>query len=343
MIKRILFIKLTSLGDLIHALPALSDALSACPEIEFDWLIDENFSEIASWHPAVRDIFITNHRTWRKHLLKKQTLQTISDLIKTLRKRSYDLIIDGQGNFKSAFFTCVSRGVKAGYDRHSISEWIAHLSYEKKYAISKQSHAIDRLRRLFAYACGYPLPLSTPHFQINVDRFINPNIPLPKDYLVFIHNATWKTKLWPESYWIELIRKAVADGFSILLPWGNAEEEARAKRLSIDPRVIVLPRLSLSKIGYILLRARSCVSMDTGLSHLAAALSVPTITLYGSTNSGLIGASGEGQVHLVSTAHCSPCEKKKCRYSDTDSPCLKEITPDCVYKELLRQASLRYL
>src|SRR5690242_7388433 len=117
--KRVLLIKLTSLGDLIHALPALSDALSAFPGIEFDWLVDKNFSEIAQWHPAVHRIFTTNHRIWRKNLFKKQTLQSIGDLIKTIQNKQYDLIIDGQGNFKSAFLTLFPQGPKAGYDRHS--------------------------------------------------------------------------------------------------------------------------------------------------------------------------------------------------------------------------------
>lgn len=341
--KRILLIKLTSLGDLIHALPALSDALFAFPHIEFDWLVDENFSEIAHWHPAVHNVFTTNHRAWRKNLFRKQTLHSISHLVKTLHDRQYDLILDGQGNFKSALLSLFPQGPRAGFDRHSVREWIAHLAYQRRYAVSKQSHAIERLRRLFSLACGYPLPLSPPHFQIDREQFIKPNITLPEEFLIFIHNASWKTKLWPEEHWVALIKEAVADGFTILLPWGNAQEEARAKRLAIDPRVHVLPRLTLSEIGYILLRSRACVAMDTGLCHLTAALNIPTVTLYGSTNAGLIGASGESQVHLTSTLQCSPCEKKKCRFSDQENACLKEITPDRVYKELLRQANLRYL
>lgn len=340
---RVLLIKLTSLGDLIHALPAISDASAACPGIVFDWVIDENFHEVALWHPAVQKVYKTNHRAWRKKLLYPNTLKKISSLIQDVRKTEYDLIIDGQGNFKSAFLSLFAQGTRAGYDRHSVREWIAHLAYQKRYPVSKKDHAIHRLRQLFASACGYALPLSAPDFQVQRNKFLKPGCELSKEYLVFIHNASWKTKLWPEEHWIELIKKCLAEGFNILLPWGNAQERERANRLAIDPRVQVLPKLTLSEIGYVIERARACVAMDTGLNHLIAALGIPSVSLYGSTNAGLIGACGTTQVHLSSSLACAPCEKRTCRFSDTENPCLKEITPDRVYKELLRQASLRYL
>src|SRR6266567_8025676 len=340
--KRVLLIKLTSLGDLIHALPALSDAKSARPELEFDWVIDENFQEIAAWHPAVKSVITTNHRKWRGALAHPSTLGSISRLVAEIRAVEYYLVIDGQGNFKTALLSMFARGPRAGFDRHSVREWIAHFAYQRRFAASKNAHAIDRLRRLFASALDYPIPASPPDFRIQRDRLVAPKVDLPKDYLVFVHNASWKTKLWPERHWTALIGKSAQAGFRVLLPWGNAEEEARAKRLAIAPEVQVLPRLGLSEIGYVIERARACVCMDTGLSHLAAALDVPSITLYGSTDSGLIGASGASQVHLRSDLPCSPCRKKTCRYTRGDNPCLQQITPDRVYTELLRQVGPRH-
>jgi heptosyltransferase-1 len=336
--KRVLLIKLTSLGDLIHALPALSDAKRARPELDFDWAIDENFQEIALWHPAVKDIITTDHRRWRKALAHPSTLASISRLISQLRAVEYDLVIDGQGNFKTALLSLCTRGPRAGFDRHSVREWTAHLGYQRRYSVTKNAHAIERLRRLFAAALDYPVPASPPDFQIQKERFVRPKVELPGEYLVFVHNASWKTKLWPEAHWEELLRKSVQAGFKVLLPWGTSEEEARAKRLAVHPGILVLPRLSLCEMGHVLAGATACVCMDTGLSHLTAALNVPSITLYGSTDSGLIGASGSSQVHLKSDRFCSPCQKKTCRYSRTENPCLQEITPDRVYKELLRQA-----
>jgi heptosyltransferase-1 len=340
--KRVLLIKLTSLGDLIHALPALSDAKCARPELEFDWVIDENFREIAGWHPAVKGIVTSNHRQWREALAHPSTLASISRLISRLGAVEYDLVIDAQGNFKTALLTMLAKGPRAGFDRHSVREWIAHFAYQKRFAVSKSAHAIERLRRLFAGALEYPVPSSPPDFQIQRERFVKPKVDLPKEYLVFVHSASWKTKLWPEAHWEELLKKSVQAGFKVLLPWGNSQEEARAKRLAVQSEIQVLPKLTLSEMGYVLDRATACVCMDTGLSHLVAALNVPSITLYGSTDSGLIGASGSSQVHLKSDRFCSPCQKKTCRYSKTENPCLQQISPDRVYKELVRQADLRH-
>ena len=334
--QRVLLIKLTSLGDLIHALPALSDAQNARPGIEFDWVVDENFQEIAGWHPAVRGIITTNHREWRGALARAETHGSVSRTIAQIRACEYDLVIDGQGNFKTALLSLFAKGPRAGFDSRSVREWVAHLAYQRRFSASKNAHAIERLRRLFASALDYAMPDSPPDFRIQRARFVKPKVELPAEYLVFIHNASWKTKLWPERHWIELIGKCAQAGFRVLLPWGNSQEEARATRLAVRPEVQVLPRLSLSEIGYVITGAKACVCMDTGLSHLAAALDVPAITLYGSTDSGLIGASGASQVHLKSDRFCSPCQSKTCRYSSGDNPCLEELTPDRVYGELLR-------
>ena len=335
--KRVLLIKLTSLGDLIHALPALSDAISARPELEFDWVIDENFQEIAHWHPAVKGVVTSNHRQWRETLMDPATLGSMSRLIAGIRAVEYDLVIDAQGNFKTALLSMFAKGPRAGFDRHSVREWIAHLAYQRRFAVSKNAHAIERLRLLFAAALDYPVPASQPDFRLQRERFVKPKVDLPGEYLVFVHSASWKTKLWPEPHWEDLLKRSVQSGFKVLLPWGSSDEEARARRLAVHSGIQVLPRLSLSEMAYVLERARACVCMDTGLSHLIAALNVPSITLYGATDSGLIGASGRSQVHLRSDLDCSPCQKKTCRYSSTENPCLRQITPERVHRELLRQ------
>lgn len=339
--KRILLIKLTSLGDLIHVLPALSDAASIYPNIEFDWMIDEGFHEVALWHSNVKRLYMTNHRKWRWN--DHATFRAIGRLLSDLKKEKYDLVIDAQGNFKTALLSLFTKGVRVGFDKHSVREKIAHFAYQRSYAASKKAHAVDRLRRLFASALDYPFPLSSPDFGIRKEKFLKPSFALPASYLFFVHSASWKTKLWPEAHWIELIKMCVSDGFQILLPWGSEEELARARRLALFPQVLVLPKLTLSEIGYIVANAAACVCMDTGLSHLAAALNIPSVTLYGATDSGLIGANGGCQLHLQSSLDCSPCRKKKCRFSDAENRCLAEITPDLVYNSLLRQASLRYL
>src|SRR5206468_7118023 len=198
--RTVLLIKLTSLGDLIHALPALSDAQSARPGIEFDWVIDESFQEIAAWHPAVSRVITTNHREWRGALASVETHGSISKTIGEIRASEYDLVIDGQGNFKTALLSLFAKGTRAGFDSRSVREWIAHLAYQRRFAASKNAHAIERLRRLFASALGYPMPFSAPDFRFRRDKFFNPKPDFPGDYPCFVPNATWKTKLWPKPH-----------------------------------------------------------------------------------------------------------------------------------------------
>lgn len=336
--KKVLLIKLTSLGDLIHALPALSDARSAYPDIRFDWVIDANFQEVARWHPAVDRVFTTNHRAWRQALKELKTYRSIYRLIQTLRQQDYDLVIDGQGNFKSAFLALCLKGEKAGYDRRSVREAIASFAYNRTFSVSKKEHAVQRMRSLFAGALDYPLPLSPPDFGIERSKFVRPQCVVPDNFLIFVHSGGWKSKLWPEEHWQALIRSCLDRGLHILLPWGNREEEERAKRLAISEMVTVLPKLSLSELGYLIERAHACVCVDTGLSHLTAALHVPSITLYGATDAGLIGAKGKCQEHLQASLSCSPCHKKRCPLSPHSeaAACLASLTPQTVFS-LLRK------
>ena len=323
---RVLLIKLTSLGDLIHALPALSDAQDARPGIEFDWVIDENFQQIARL--ASRGEERHHHQSPRMARLSHRAPQTHGSISKTIgeiRAREYDLVIDGQGNFKTGLLSLFSKGRARASTAASVREWVAHLAYQRRYAASKNAHAIERLRRLFAAALGYALPDSAPDFRIQRERFVEAQGRSARtSYLVFIHNASWKTKLWPERHWADLIGKCVQAGFRMVLPWGNspgrsAGEAPRRPARGAGPAA----GSSLSEIGYVIAKAKACVCMDTGLSHLAAALDVPAVTLYGSTDSGLIGASGASQVHLKSDRFCSPCQSKTCRYSSGDNPCLE--------------------
>jgi len=176
-------------------------------------------------------------------------------------------------------------------------------------------HSAACFPRRSAIRC--PNPPRLPHPERALAR---PEVELPDDYLVFIHNASWKTKLWPERHWADLIASASAPGSGSCCPGETARRKARAKRLAATPEVQVLPRLNLSEIGYVLAGAKACVCMDTGLAHLAAALDVPAITLYGLDRLGLIGASGASQVHIKSERFCSPCQSKTCRYSSGTTP-----------------------
>lgn len=331
---RVLLIKLTSMGDLIHALPALTDAKRAIPDIHFDWVIDESFAEIARWHPAVDRVIKSAHRRWRQNYRKHWS--EIKQFIQQVRSTHYDLVIDAQSNLKSAMVTAFSRGIKCGFDQQSAREYPAHWAYRRRFAHAKQAHAIDRLRSLLAQALHYDLDSSPADFAIDRSQLCQPALDIPKSYLFFVHNASWLTKLWPEAYWQQLLDLAATQ--TILLPAGNAEELARSHRLSQGrANVIALPRLPLSEIAYLLAGARGAVCVDTGLSHLSAALAIPTVTLYGATDAELIGATGANQVHVQSQFPCAPCHQKHCQYQGVarvKPACFAELTPLVVWQHL---------
>lgn len=297
--KRVLITKLASMGDLIHLLPALTDAKKANPALVFDWIVDKNFAEVASWHPAVEKTILTNHRKWRSSLTTQTTRLEIKSFLKNLKQQSYDLVIDAQGNIKSAFISLFAKGPRAGFDASSIPEWGAHFLYHKTASAEKNLHAIEKLRLLVASALDYDKPNTPPDYNINKDLFINPNIPLQDPYLLFVPLASHPSKLWSEAYWIELIKHALPLGLPILIPSGNDKEQERAKRLAtLSPHVIALPKLPLSQIGYLIEKAKAVISLDTGLSHIAAALSTPCLTLYGPTDPKLTGTIGLNQSHI---------------------------------------------
>jgi len=340
--QRILLIKFTSLGDLIHALPALTDASRAIPSLVVDWMIDKSFAEVASWHPAVGRIYPTSHRAWMKNL--RAAIRPVAALVREARKTDYDLIIDGQGNFKSALMSLCMKGTTSGFDRHSAREWVAGFAYHKKCSASLKAHAIERLRLLFSQSLGYPCPKTAPDFGIDRSRFSPLPFEAARRYLVFVHNASWKTKLWPEPNWARLLASCGEAGYTVYLPWGNEEEKERATRLGkVHPNGTLLPKLNLSEIGTLLLGASAAVCMDTGISHLAAALDVPTVTLYGATDSGLTGTHGGNQIHIRSARFCAPCSRKVCRFPGGAlyPPCLGEITPEQVFRSLVSATGRR--
>lgn len=334
---RVLFVKLTSMGDLIHALPAITDAARAIPNISFDWVIEKSFSEVAKWHPAVKNIIPTSHRKWKNNFSQSYKSGEIQQFIKTLRTEKYDLVIDGQASIKSALTMLFTKGTRCGLDKNSAREWIAHLAYQKKFFVDKDMHAIKRLRSLFSQVLDYPYVNDQPDYGISDYVFPSLRLNLPKPYLVFVHNASWQSKRWPESYWRQLVILAAREGFHVLLPWGNEAEKQRAIRISTNnSNASVLPFCSLSQHAAILKGSKGAVCSDTGLSHLAAALNIPAVTLYGPTSTQLIGTTGLNQHQFVSSFPCKMCYKQQCHYDNqthADSLCQLVMKPEMVWEK----------
>lgn len=296
---RVLLIKTSSLGDVIHTLPALTDAARAIPGIQFDWVVEEGFAEIPAWHPAVAQVIPVAIRRWRKHLLQTWKSGEWKRFKQRLGEVDYDLVIDAQGLFKSAVLTRYSKAPVAGLDRDSAREPLACRFYDRLYAVAKNQHALERTRQLFAQALGYPLPAGMGDYGLDRAAMADG---AAQPYLLFLHGTTWVSKHWPETDWRALAERMAAQGWAIRLPWGNETERERAERIVAGIEgAAVLPKLNLAGVAKVIAGATACVAVDTGLGHLAAALDVPTISLYGPTLPGKVGAYGRGQVHLCAT------------------------------------------
>lgn len=299
---RVLIVKTSSMGDVLHTLPALTDAQQAIPGIQFDWVVEEGFAQIPSWHSAVDRVIPVAIRRWRKAWFSASIKAEREAFRHAVRAYHYDAVIDAQGLVKSAaLVTRLAQGIKHGMDWSTAREPLASLFYNRKHHIARQQHAVERTRELFAKSLEYDKPQSQGDYAI-AKHFLHDQQTFSDPYAVFLHATTRDDKHWPEAHWRELIGLLGNAGLRIKLPWGAPHEEARAKRLAEGfDYVDVLPRMSLEDVARVLAGAKFVVSVDTGLSHLTAALDRPNITLYGPTDPGLIGGYGKNQM-----ACCSP-------------------------------------
>ncbi|MCU1718347.1 lipopolysaccharide heptosyltransferase I [Pseudomonas sp. 5P_3.1_Bac2] len=296
---RVLLIKTSSLGDVVHTLPALTDAARAIPGIQFDWVVEEGFAEIPAWHPAVAQVIPVAIRRWRKHLWQTIKSGEWRRFKQRLGETRYDLVIDAQGLLKSAWLTRYSKAPVVGLAADSAREPLAARFYNRRYSVSKEQHAIERVRQLFAQALDYPLPDSRADYGLDRNQLADRDT---APYLLFLHGTTWPSKHWPETNWHELAQVMAAQGWGIRLPWGSEAEKARAERIAAGiEKAAVLPKLNLAGMAKVIAGARACVAVDTGLGHLAAALDVPSISLYGPTLPGRVGAYGRAQIHLCAS------------------------------------------
>ena len=297
---RVLIVKTSSMGDVLHTLPALTDAMQAIAGIRFDWVVEEGFAQIPSWHEAVDRVIPVALRRWRKAWFSDPVKVERRAFRETLRAVHYDAVIDAQGLVKSAaLVTRLAHGLKHGMDWQSAREPLASLFYNRRHHIAKQQHAVERTRELFAKSLGYSKPQTQGDYAI-AQHFVKEST-TGAPYAVFLHATTRDDKHWPEARWRDLLALMATSGLKIKLPWGAPHEEARARRLAEGfDYVEVLPRLSLEKVARELAGARMVVSVDTGLSHMAAALDRPNFTLYGPTDPGLIGGYGKNQLAVRS-------------------------------------------
>ncbi len=286
---KLLIIKTSSLGDVVHMLPALTDAVVAIPGLRVDWMVEEGFAAIPALHPAVDRVIPVAIRRWRRALGQAETWREMAAFRRALRAESYDLVLDSQCLLKSALLAVQAHGPRAGLDAASAREPLASRFYAHRYAAPREWHAILRNRALTAQALGYALEADAP-VRYGVSQIVEQSA---TEVLCF-HGTARAEKEYPEGDWVVLAQQLAAAGLTPVFPAGNAREAARAGRIvAACPGARLLSPMSLAELMPLIGGARAVVGVDTGLMHLAAAFGRPGIGLYPATDPARFGAVAE--------------------------------------------------
>jgi heptosyltransferase I len=304
---RVALVKTSSMGDVIHTFPAVSDIRAAFPEALIDWVVEESFADLPALHPAVHQVHRVAMRRWRKAWGASAAERKA--LWQVMREPHYDHVIDLQGLLKSAYVAWHLTGLRSGFDWSSAREPLATLSYQRRFAVSRELHAIARTRHLAAQALGYAVPPGTAVFGLRSDPHAAPVALFSGDdrpYLVCLHATARPEKLWPAEHWQSFGRDAMKRGYSVVLPWGSPAEREAAQTLagslnaeSQTKGAIVPGPLSLAQAAAMLAQAQAVIGVDTGLTHLAAALDKNTVCIFGATESWRYGPTWSGRARSL--------------------------------------------
>jgi heptosyltransferase-1 len=336
---KILVVKLSSLGDILHAFPAISDLRRKYPDAEIHWLVEPAFAEVAGWHSAINKVIPVALRAHKKTWWKIPGL--LIELRTKLQAAQYDFVIDAQGLLKSALLAKLAGAPIYGFHAVSARESQATWFYQKTAKVPEGLHVIEKNQQLVAQVFSIDMPKIVDYGLDQFHQQLIKSEPLTlltkitqQPYIVLLHGTTWNSKYWPESSWAELIKLIAQQGWHCILPWGNEAELQRANRLQMVGRKYaqVLPKLSLTELMNVLIRARAFVSVESGIGHLAAALDIPGVMLHGPTSPNYSGILGKSCQHLTSGVDCSPCFKRDCPILNEMKvpPCQQAITPQQV-------------
>ncbi|TGP55232.1 lipopolysaccharide heptosyltransferase I [bacterium M00.F.Ca.ET.230.01.1.1] len=289
---KVLIVKTSSMGDVIHTFPAVEDATRNRPDISFDWCVEEPFAGIVALHPAIGAIHKVAVRRWRKALFDSGTWREMAGLRKALRASRYDLVVDAQGLLKSALVAIQAGAPIAGFDRASAREPSATLFYRRKYAVPRDLHAIERTRRLFGLALGYQPDLSVLGSGIVPPAGGLAGVEGKTAFL--LHGTSREDKKWPIESWIETARELADRHFTPVVTWSNEPERKVAEAIAeAVPRTVLVAKSPLADIAAILVRSALVIGADTGLTHLASAFGLPTVAIFLATEPGLTGPRGK--------------------------------------------------
>ncbi len=284
------------MGDVVHAMPMVSDIARAFPHARIDWVVEEAFADIPRLHPAITRVLPVALRRWRRHPLARASWRELLAARRDVRRTRYHTVIDGQGLIKSAVIAAWARGPVSGYAARSAREPLAALFYRRTVVVERSLHAVERLRRLGAGALGYALDgpqafaLGPRAAQLVAEPPFDEN-----GIVLLLTNASRPGKLWPDDHWVALEDQLARQGMLCVLAWGNAAERAACERRAARMHSArVLPRSTIAQVAALAARAALVVGLDTGLTHLAAAVGAPTVGIFCDYDPALVGLRGGG-------------------------------------------------
>ncbi|MBN2233135.1 MAG: lipopolysaccharide heptosyltransferase I [Deltaproteobacteria bacterium] len=336
---RVLIVKVSALGDVVHTLPVLAYLTQTAPGVEIDWLVEEESAPLLEGHPLIAEVLRLRTRHWRTLGLYGM-MQEFFTFAAALRRRHYDLVLDLQGNAKSGMFTVVARGNnKYGFDRDEVREPLNLLAGGRRVALLPAERAVARRALAVARTAlpgGGDVPLTGPlHLVPEARAAVRRRLKVEgwnrKPLAVLHYGTTWATKLWAREHWQTLAARLTREQeIQILLTWGNERERTAAESIAAAAgrRAALWPRTSLPELAALLAEADVAVGGDTGPIHVAAALGTPTVSIYRATDGNRNGPPGDRHIRLQAPRSCSPCLRKHC---DRDTVCARSISPEEVY------------
>lgn len=337
---RILIIKTSALGDIVHALPVLDYLHQVVPGVNVDWAVEEQFVDLLSGNPLLSELRVLRTRRWRRQPFRAETLREIQALWRELRGRQYDYVFDIQGNLKSgiiAWATGAERRI--GFSKEHLQESVNALFIKRQIPQRKEDdHAGGRYLRIVS------VPFGRDYVGMKLTADIHASQAEEEaaeavirgcgagPVFLFHCGTTWQTKFWSDDGWIrlgQLVRSGFPDA-TMLFSWGNDTEQATAGRLAaaIGAQARVIGRYSLKGISALLKKVDVVVGGDTGLIHLAAALGTPTVSYYRASDGSVSGPRGGEHVIVQSPMACTRCQRTSC---DKDAECRDSITADVLY------------
>jgi heptosyltransferase-1 len=298
----ILIIKTSSLGDVVHQMPAITDARRRRPDARLAWMVEEAFAPLVRLHPGVDEVIPVAWRRWRRALHRPTTWGEIAAFLRRLRARRYDEIIDTQGLLRTAVITAVARGRRHGYDTKSIRERLACPFYDVRHRVAWRQHAIARNRALTGSALGYA-PEGEVDYDLARDKLAAPGAP----YAVLLHATARAEKEWPAERWIALGNALQARGLQAVLPWGTPSERSRSEQIAAGVLGSRIPdRRPLDEVARLIAGAELVVGVDTGLVHMAAALAVPLVAIFVGSDPDRTGPQGAGRIAILGARSAQP-------------------------------------